>query len=83
MEEKLEEMLEEWHSYYDDRGDRVFYDYGVRELLKWHATQMYSEEEVLTILKSHKEFIVKELKGLSSFKNENEWFEQFKKKPNV
>jgi hypothetical protein len=44
------------------------------------AERMYSEEEVLTILKSHKEFIVKELKGLSSFKNEKVWFEQFKKK---
>jgi hypothetical protein len=47
---------------------------------EYQATQMYGEEEVLTILKSHKEFIVKELKGLSSFKNEKEWFEQFKKK---
>jgi hypothetical protein len=47
---------------------------------KWQAERMYSEEEVLTILKSHKEFIVKELKGLSSFKNEKEWFEKFKKK---
>ena len=42
--------------------------------------RMYSEKEVLTILKSHKEFIVKELKGLSSFKNEKEWFEQYRKK---
>jgi hypothetical protein len=47
---------------------------------EYQAKQMYGEEEVLTILKSHKEFIIKELKGLSSFKNENEWFEQFKKK---
>jgi hypothetical protein len=47
---------------------------------EYQATQMYSEEEVLTILKSHKEFIVKELKGLSSFKNEKVWFEQHKKK---
>jgi hypothetical protein len=43
------------------------------------AERMYSEEEVLTILKSDKEFIVKELKGLSPFKNEKEWFEHFKK----
>jgi hypothetical protein len=42
--------------------------------------RMYSEEEVETILKSHKEFIVKELKGLSSFRDKNHWFEQFKKK---
>ena len=41
---------------------------------------MYSEEEVEIILKSYKEFIVKELKGLSSFKDKTHWFEQFKKK---
>jgi hypothetical protein len=47
---------------------------------KWQAKRMYSEEEVEIILKSYKEFIVKELKGLSSFKDKNHWFEQFKKK---
>jgi len=29
---------------------------------------------------ANKEFIVKELKGLSSFKDKNHWFKQFKKK---
>ncbi len=56
------------------------YKEGFIEGAEYQATQMYSEKEVLTILKSHKEFIVKELKGLSSFKNEKEWFEQYRKK---
>jgi hypothetical protein len=47
---------------------------------KWQAKRSYSEEEVEIILKSYKEFIVKELKGLSSFKDKTHWFEQFKKK---
>ena len=46
----------------------------------WVKERMYSEEEIEIILKSYKEFIVKELKGLSSFKDKNHWFAQFKKK---
>jgi hypothetical protein len=47
---------------------------------KWQAERMYSEKEVEIILKSHKDFLLKELKGLSFFKDNNHWFEQFKKK---
>jgi hypothetical protein len=35
----LEEMLEEYCSHYDDGGNRVFNDYGVRELLKCISEQ--------------------------------------------
>jgi hypothetical protein len=44
------------------------------------AERMYSEKEVLNILKSFKIHIVTELKGLSYYRNQKHWFEQFKKK---
>jgi hypothetical protein len=82
MEETLEEAAERLYPFALDGIGNVEVDKKNHFIkgAKWQAKRMYSEEEVLTILKSHKEFIVKELKGLSSFKNEKEWFEQFKKK---
>ncbi len=56
----------------------------IREFLikhKWQQDKkLYSEEEVIAMLKSHKLYIISELRGLSKFKNEKEWFKQFKKK---
>lgn len=47
---------------------------------KWAQERLYNEEEVLKILKSHKLYIINELRGLSKFKNKEKWFEQYKKK---
>lgn len=79
MEEKLEEMLEEYHSYYDDGGDRVFNDYGVRELLKWHATQMYSEEDMREAFKAN--YTPFSATNIGDVEQDfQKWFEQYKKK---
>ena len=90
--ETLEEAAENYAEsnqydleYYDEDGYqgievKAFAEKLVDFTAKWQAWRMYSEEEVEIILKSYKEFIVKELKGLSSFKDKNHWFEQFKKK---
>ena len=43
---------------------------------KWQQERMYSEEEVLKILESHKDILEFDGKNF----NHDEWFEQFKKK---
>ncbi len=53
MEEKLEKMLEEHHSHYNDGGDRVFNDYGVRELLKRQADNIIEELEMHISINEH------------------------------
>ena len=46
-QETLEEVLEKYCSHKDDANDRVFYETGVKEILKWQAERMYSEEDMI------------------------------------
>jgi hypothetical protein len=78
--ETLEEATENYVRNETDSTIKLISKYSFKDGAKWEQERSYSEEEVLIILKSHKEFIVKELKGLSSFKDKNHWFEQFSKR---
>lgn len=81
MEEKLEEMLEEYYSYCDDKGDRIFNEYCVRELLKWYATQMYSEEDMREAFRQgHSSARKGSYNQITEQEDFDKWFEQFKKK---
>ncbi len=79
-QETLEEALEKYCSHKDDANHRVFYDYQVKELLKWQQERSYSEEEVKTIIndivEKHCTYFKQNLKDGVKF----EWFKQFKKK---
>jgi hypothetical protein len=48
-----------------------------KEIIKWQAERMYSEEEVLDLLV---EFTDSRGKDFITFKDIQEWFKQFKKK---
>jgi hypothetical protein len=68
MEETLEEAAEK-------------YKINIKEAIqfgaKWQAEKMYSEEEVIAICRAFATFVMR--KG-PSYKKQQEWFEQFKKK---
>ena len=68
-QETLEEVAEQF-----EYTDGI---YGFKEGAKWMAKRMYSEEEVLDMLK----FFTKDTRGDKPWVDaDDEWFEQFKKK---
>jgi hypothetical protein len=78
MKETLEEATERLYP------TNIIVDYDTNEEIrniwlagaKWQADRMYSEEEILKILESHKDILEFDGKNF----NHDDWFEQFKKK---
>jgi hypothetical protein len=74
--ETLEEAAEKYVLNESDTTFKLVSKYSFKDGAKWQAERMYSEEELLKILESHKDII--EFEG-NNFYHE-QWFEQFKKK---
>ena len=75
MRKQIFEQAERESEYLADWEDKEIYKRGFIDGAKWQQKRMYSEEEVLRIITSCKEYL-----SFGDEFNEKEWFEQFKKK---
>jgi hypothetical protein len=73
IEEAAEKYSEKFHYAYGQQS--IFYQIGFKEGAKWQAERMYSEEEVLEIIR---QYALEE--HLITTSKPDIWFEQFKKK---
>ena len=75
-QETLEEAAKNESEYLADWEDKSIYKKGFIDGAKWQQEKMYSEEEVLELIKARLMYF-----GIPTTKTENiNWFEQFKKK---
>ena len=82
MKETLEEAAERLCPIKGEYFDKEFYM--VRRIAfiegaKWQAERMYSEEEVLELIKNREDYMDSE-DNILDYQTIKEWFEQFKKK---
>ena len=82
MKETLEEAAERLFPIKGEYFDKEFYM--VRRIAfiegaKWQAERMYSEEEVLELIKNREDYMDSE-DNILDYQTIKEWFEQFKKK---
>jgi hypothetical protein len=74
MKTELEEAAEKYAEPFDNR---FWVSATFKEGAKWQAERMYSEEDLLEVLK----FFIKDTRGDKPWVDaDDEWFEQFKKK---
>ena len=76
-QEKLEEAAENYVRNEPDATLKLISKYSFKDGAKWQAERMYSGEEVFNLCR---EFAIFVQRNGPSYKKQQEWFEQFKKK---
>ena len=76
-QEKLEEAAENYVRNEPDATLKLISKYSFKDGTKWQAERMYSGEEVFNLCR---EFAIFVQRNGPSYKKQQEWFEQFKKK---